>query len=143
MKLFENRFGRLVTRRWSDDEQVGINVAFTLPAGTIMRERWENFMYRLVRRHPRVKAKELLLLAQRDHVEFCQTELEAAVETMALAVEEAQMMYDHTQEVVEIIRLYQNSLHTLCAPDPHEARVKVVVEDFFAQFKDRYDRHDG
>lgn len=141
MKIFGNKYVRLVTRRWTDDDQQGVSAAVTFPsfpALADMRYRWEQKTYRFARRHPKVQAGELTMLALGQEVELLYDELYAAKSTEAAAEWDAQIIYGHFSEVVEIISMYQQSLKTLRAPDPHEARVKMVVTNFVQQFKDKY-----
>lgn len=138
MRLFETRWGRIVTRRWTDDESVGLTLAVTFPLAAL-RYRIERRAYTLMRRHPKVVANELELTAQGNRVELLKRELREVEAENIIAFEDAHAIHAHAGEIVQIIRMYQGSLRTLCAPDPHEARVKVVVENFFKQFEDRYE----
>jgi hypothetical protein len=102
-------------------------------------------LYWLASKHPRVrsdvtglKTYQCRAFSLRYRVELLNSKLRAAEAVASQANRDAQMLYDHYQEAVEIIAMYQGSMRTLMAPDPHEARVRTVVTDFLKQFKDRY-----
>lgn len=105
--------------------------------------RWERWTYRWVRRHPRHRELELELIIARNGVELFEREVYEANQAALCAHDAAQAMYNHVQEVVGVIRWYQDYFVRRHFPDPQEARVQVVVDNFFEQFKDEYDSHDG
>lgn len=140
MKLIDNRLGRFVLRRWSSEEDMGFNIVVTVP------RRLSIFQREKIARLEAVDRAIRLQTALR-HVEFLEAELEnaqGALDREQDARADMRHLISKVDDLVGVVHMYQQSLKTLRAPDPHETRVKAVFGDFYRAFKDEYEqRHDG
>ncbi len=93
----------------------------------------------LKRHHTFVAAQQLTnkaLLQEGNHLALV---AKAWKEKADEAIFDAGVLYMHHADLAEVIRRYQQNLKTLQAPDPQEALVQMLVDNYDAQYKDTYE----